>query len=100
VLLALSFLNIWFQTFAARGYPDGYVINPLFDSAIPSFLHGTVALSIGTALMAPFVGINSQLTLLPLPLIVGLWTLLCARPDRKARVQESAVLVAGSKASG
>jgi hypothetical protein len=74
-LILVSALNVWVQTIAAKGYPS--VSDPLFDWAIPNVEHGNVALSLGSILLAPFVGIYSDWTLLPLLLLILLWTWLC-----------------------
>ena len=78
-LIAASTLNVWIQTIATKGYPLQKISNPLFDFALPNVMHGNVALSLGSVLLAPFVGIYSKWTLLPLLLIVVLWTWLCFR---------------------
>jgi hypothetical protein len=79
ILILASALNVWLQTIAAKGYPLQSVTNPLFDVAIPDIRHGNVALSLGSILLAPFTGIYSDWTVLPLLVMLLLWTWLCFR---------------------
>lgn len=88
-LMVVSGVNVWLQTAAARGFPPVSVQNPLFDYALPSLGHGRVAVSLGSVLVAPFAGINSKWTLVPLVALVGLWSLWCGR---KARGRNRAAL--------
>lgn len=84
-LFLLSLANIWLQTFSGMYMPWDYVSNPLFQTSIPDFIRGDLALNLGSILTAPFVGVHSLWSLLPLPILLGLWTLYCFRA-RKSRV--------------
>jgi hypothetical protein len=78
-LILISTLNVWLQTIAAKGYPSPKLSDPLFQWAIPNVERGNVALSLGSVLLAPFVGIYSKWTLLPLLIVILLWTWYCFR---------------------
>jgi hypothetical protein len=94
-LMVLSGVNVWLQTVAARGFPPVSVQNPLFDYALPSLAHGRVTLSLGSVLVAPFTGINSQWTLAPLIVLLGLWSLWCGHGRNKVSDAEPMVRTAG-----
>jgi hypothetical protein len=79
-LFLLSFANVWLQTLAGMWMPWASDMNPLFNTSLPEFARGDLALNIGSVFTAPFVGIHSLWSLLPLPILVGLWTLYCLRP--------------------
>jgi len=85
-LILISALNAWIQTIATKGYPSEFIPNPLFDFALPNVLHGNVALSLGGVLLAPFVGIYSDWTLVPLLAVVLVWTWLCFRSSTPPKV--------------
>lgn len=82
ILFVLSFANVWVQTVSGMYMPWSSDVNPLFNTSIPAFVRGDLALNVGSVLTAPFVGIHSLWSLLPLPILLGLWTLYCARPRR------------------
>jgi hypothetical protein len=90
-LIVVSAVNVWLQTAAARGFPPVNKLNPLFDYSLPSFAHGRVALSLGTVLVAPFTGINSKWTLVPLVPLLGLWSWWARRRHRPAAAAEPVV---------
>ncbi len=88
-LFVASFVSVWVQSISGPNFPEANVMNPLFDSALPAFERGDLALSLGSIFMAPFVGVHSLWSLLPLPILIGLWTLYCFRPRRSSRLVRS-----------
>lgn len=91
-LAATSALNVWAQTLGGGGYPLEKYRDPLFNYSIPQIMHSNVALSVGSLFLAPFSGLTSDVTLIPLVFLVGLWTAICLRPRRQRRVVGKAAL--------
>lgn len=84
-LFALSFANVWVQTLAGRGYPHDRFLNPLFEYSLPSLLHGHIRPNVGSLVMLPIGSPFSPLTLLPLVLVLAVWTVFCFRRGVRSR---------------
>jgi hypothetical protein len=83
-LMLLSGIAVWLEAAAERPFPRMEWINPLFDHALPSLVHGPVALSVGGLLLAPWTGMYSPWTLLPLAAFLALWSTWCVRQSRRS----------------
>lgn len=89
LLFVLSFANVWVQTMTGPNFPPDSIVNPLFQVALPDLIHGKLALSLGGILVAPFGAFHTLWALLPLPILIGLWTLYSLRPWSAARTLPS-----------
>lgn len=98
-LMGLSGIIVWLESVAVRQFPPMKIQNPLFDYALPSLEHGHVALSMGSFVLAPFTGINSRWTLLPLGVVIGLWSAWCGWKASQSRQPAARGAGAGARSA-
>jgi hypothetical protein len=79
-LIAFSVTITWIETVGGRGYPPVHVADPIVSYSLPALAHGRLPLSLGTILTEPFVGLDSLWSLLPLGIILAVWSVYCFRP--------------------
>jgi hypothetical protein len=95
--ISVSVLAVWSETISHNkgGFPPANISNPLFSWSLPGLLRGDIRFSLGTFLVGPFAGTGTLLTLLPLPVFLGLWSWYCARRRRVTTLARAALPVSG-----
>jgi hypothetical protein len=90
-LMLLSGMAVWLETVGQRQFPRMEWINPLVDHDLPGLIHGHVAFNIGSILLARAAGLYSSWTLLPLAVLVALWSAWNAFQSWRDRAQVTSV---------
>jgi hypothetical protein len=81
-LLILSLLNVWIQTLGGLEFPPTKSLNPLFSDSLPALSRGEIPLNLGTFVLYPAFGTRAALSIVPLFLLLGVWSLLVLVPLR------------------